>query len=160
MFGGSRHRGRQSQVMARPVAPAPPQSSRTTGTRLRPRVLIADDHDDTREMYAWCMRAAGWIVAEATDGLEALTVAAAFAPHAIVMDLHLPNVHGLDAIRKLRADDACKGIPIIACTGIPRRDMEIEALAAGCDAFVRKPFSPEEMCDLLEEIALPRCRTA
>src|SRR5258708_30085721 len=81
-----------------PAHRGPPGS----GTRLRPRVLLVDDDEDTREMYAWCMRAAGWIVETAADGADALLLAPVFEPDVIVMDLHLPTVDGIEATRRLK----------------------------------------------------------
>jgi CheY-like chemotaxis protein len=110
-------------------------------------------------MYAWCMRAAGWAVAEAADGFEALTVAATFEPDAVVMDLYLPVLGGVDAIRRLRSEMADRDLTIVACSGVPRADLQDEALDAGCDAFVAKPCLPDDMCDLLEELVLARARS-
>jgi CheY-like chemotaxis protein len=121
-----------------------------TGTRRRPRVLIVDDHDDTRAMYAWRMRAAGWLVAEAADGLEALSTAATFQPNAIVMDLCLPIVGGVDAIERLKADPQTMGIPVVACTGVS--EFEPAARAAGCDVFVAKPCMPDLLCAILDDL--------
>lgn len=87
-----------------------------TGTRRRPRVMIVDDDDDTRELYAWAMRAAGWLVETVPDGKTAILQAASFAPDVIVMDLHLPVLDGYEATRRLRADDATHDIPVVVCT--------------------------------------------
>ena len=123
-----------------------------TGIRARPRVLIADDDEDTRELYAWCMRAAGWYVEEATNGAHALLIAQVPEPDVIVMDLHMPVLGGLDAIRRLKRDAVTKHVPVIACTAIDRLSIEIEAWSAGCDEFVAKPCEPEALRDLLEEM--------
>jgi two-component system cell cycle response regulator DivK len=107
-------------------------------------------------MYAWCMRAAGWTVAEVADGFEALTAANEFDPHAIVMDLHLPVIDGVEAIRRLKSDAHTMHIPIVACTGIRRSHAEDEARAAGCDEFIRKPCMPDELCEVLESLVAGR----
>jgi CheY-like chemotaxis protein len=146
------------------VASIPPRRSQglgpgglpDTGARARPCVLIVDDHDDTREMYAWCLRAAGWFVVGVADGAEALVAAPALAPDVIVMDLRLPVVGGLEAIRRLKDDDYTKDVPIVACTALSRSAAEIEARAAGCDMFVPKPCEPEALRDLLEALVAGR----
>jgi two-component system cell cycle response regulator DivK len=102
-------------------------------------------------MYAWCMRASGWNVAAVIDGEAALEAASTFEPDAIVMDLHLPVLDGIDAIRCLRGDARTARIPIVACTGIGRAH-EAEARAAGCDEFVAKPCPPDDLCALLERL--------
>ncbi|MGH7434821.1 MAG: response regulator transcription factor [Polyangiaceae bacterium] len=68
-------------------------------TRTRRCVLIVDDDADTREMYAWCMLAAGWLVTHAANGEDAVLVATAVQPHAIVMDLRLPVLGGFESHR-------------------------------------------------------------
>ena len=67
-----------------------------------PLVLVVEDYDDAREMYAAYLRLDGFRVEEAGDGVEALRLAAALAPDAIVMDLSLPVVDGFETIRRLR----------------------------------------------------------
>jgi DNA-binding response OmpR family regulator len=115
-------------------------------------VLIVDDHKETREMYAWCMRAAGWVVEEAGDGEPTLSIAATFKPHVIVIDLQLPVLDGLETTRRLRRDPATDGITIVACTGMDPVKGESLARDAGCDEFVTKPCSPENLRALLEDL--------
>jgi two-component system, cell cycle response regulator DivK len=129
-----------------------PQRLPDTGVTARPCVLIVDDHEDTREMYAWCMRAAGWFVEAVKDGAEALVFAPGLGPDVIVMDLRLPVVGGLDAIRRLKSDEDTRDILIVACTGFDRGTSETEAWAAGCDEFIAKPCEPEVLRDLLEAL--------
>jgi CheY-like chemotaxis protein len=121
-----------------------------TGIRARFRVLIVDDDEDTRELFAWCMRAAGWVVEVAKNGAQALLVALVPQPDVIVMDLHMPVLGGLDAIRRLKRDEATKHVPVVACTALDQRSSEMEARAAGCDEFLAKPCEPEALRDLLE----------
>src|SRR5580700_4853536 len=64
--------------------------SPSSGLGSRPRVLVVEDSESTREMYAWSMRAAGWLVEEADNGHAALLAAVVFHPDVIVMDLRLP----------------------------------------------------------------------
>ena len=115
-------------------------------------MLIVDDHEETREMYAWCLRASGWVVEEASAGDEALLLAGQFEPDAIVMDLRLPVLGGLEAIRRLKRDEGVKHIPILACTGFDPLRAESTARDAGCDAFVSKPCEPEKLRILLESL--------
>jgi CheY-like chemotaxis protein len=126
--------------------------SRTSATAVGPRhrVLIVDDDADTRELYGWCMKAGGWLVHAVRNGAEALLAAPEFEPDVIVMDLRLPVLGGLDAIRHLKSDEATKQIPIVACTAFDRRSSEIEARDAGCDEFFPKPCEPEHLRKLLE----------
>jgi CheY-like chemotaxis protein len=119
-------------------------------------VLVVDDDEDSRDLYAWCMKAAGWLVQAVEDGAEALLAATTFEPDVIVMDLRLPILGGLDAIRLLKGHEATKHIPVVACTAFDRRSSEVEAKMAGCDEFVPKPCEPEALRDLLETMVTSR----
>lgn len=129
-----------------------------TSPRRRPRVLIVEDEDDARELYLWCMRAAGWMAAGAVDGAEAITRAIEFEPDAIVMDLHLPIVDGLEAVRCLKQDERTKHIVIVACTAFGRAGGPAEdaARAAGCDDFVAKPCEPDALRGVIEALVAGR----
>lgn len=107
-------------------------------------------------MLAWCMRAHGWVVETARNGADALLVASALEPDVIVMDLDLPVVDGLEAIRRLKGDEDTKHIPVVACTGLPRASSETHAVAAGCDGFVAKPCEPEVLRQVLERMVSGR----
>jgi CheY-like chemotaxis protein len=115
-------------------------------------VLIVDDDEDTRDLYAWCMMASGWFVHAVSNGAEALLSAPVVQPDVIVMDLHMPILGGLDAIRLMKRHDATKHVPIVACSAFDRRSNEIEAKVAGCEEFVPKPCEPEALRNLLEVI--------
>jgi two-component system cell cycle response regulator DivK len=115
-----------------------------------------EDDEDTRELYAWCLRAAGWLVEAVPNGEEALFVAPDFAPDVIVMDLRLPLIGGLEAARRLNADPRTAHIPIVAVSSIDQRQGEALATEAGCEAFVAKPCLPEELRALLESLVTGR----
>jgi CheY-like chemotaxis protein len=98
------------------------------------------------------MRAAGWVVEAVANGEEALFLTPAFEPDVIVMDLRLPVVDGLQATRRLKANEATGHIPIVACSGIDWTRAEALARQAGCDAFVAKPCLPEDLRTLVEDL--------
>ncbi len=143
------------KIARRREGPAP-RRQRIAGVRLRPCVLIVEDDEDARELLGWCMRAAGWIVTGAADAESALLVAAGLAPDAIVMDLGLPGITGLDAIRRLKDDEYTKGVPVVVCTALSPAQAEPRAWEAGCDAFVAKPCEPEDVRWLLERMVAHR----
>jgi len=103
-------------------------------------------------MYAWCMRAAGWIVETATKGDDALLVASTFEPDVIVIDVRLPTVDGIEATRWLKASDVMKEIPVVACSGVGLARADTLARQAGCEEFVAKSCSPEELRAILEHL--------
>jgi CheY-like chemotaxis protein len=111
----------------------------------RPRILLVDDFPDNREMYALYLEYAGFEVAEAATGYEALTQAFAQIPDLIVMDLSLPGLDGWEATRRLKSDPRTSQIPVLALTGHALDGYSQGARDAGCDAFVTKPCLPEEL---------------
>jgi DNA-binding response OmpR family regulator len=111
-----------------------------SGTRPRgPLVLIVEDEDSIREMYAAELAAAGFMVLEASDGASAIEKALQFGPHAIVLDLMLPGIDGFKVARKLRSEDTTQSVAVVALTALASKKFEDLALAAGCDAFLSKP---------------------
>jgi eukaryotic-like serine/threonine-protein kinase len=129
---------------------AVPRDRHTVHVR-RPRVLFVEDDDDTRDLYAWCMRAAGWEVDCIARGLEAVAVAATFQPDVVVMDLHMPVVSGIEAARRLKDDPRTAHIPVVACTAFGRR-REAEQRAGGFRFVVPKPCEPEDLRVILESL--------
>jgi two-component system, cell cycle response regulator DivK len=83
----------------------------------RPLALVIDDDDDTREVCAEVLRLEGFTVEGASDGQEALQKAVELLPDIIITDLSMPIMDGWETIRRLRADERTRRIPIIACTG-------------------------------------------
>ena len=110
-----------------------------------PLILVVDDYQDAREMYAEYLRFSGFRVAEARNGNEAVTQAFALKPDLILMDLSLPGMDGWEATRVLKADDRTKQIPVVALTGHALAGASEGARKAGCDSFVTKPCLPDDL---------------
>jgi len=110
-----------------------------------PLILVVDDYQDAREMYAEYLQYSGFRVAEAKNGNEAVTQARALKPDLILMDLSLPGMDGWEATRVLKADEETKHIPIVALTGHALAGHAEGARQAGCDAFVTKPCLPDAL---------------
>jgi two-component system cell cycle response regulator DivK len=115
-------------------------------------VLIAEDNESTREVLAWCMRVAGWDAEEVANGLEALTVAPWFEPDAIIMDLDMPLVDGVAAMRGLRSDPRTAAVPVIAYTAHVQDHDVAELKGAGFGAVIPKPCDPEDIRALIENM--------
>ena len=110
-----------------------------------PLILVVDDYDDAREMYAEYLVFCGFRIAEARNGNEALEQAFALKPDLILMDLSLPGMDGWEATRQLKADDRTKNIPVVALTGHALAGASEGAKRAGCDSFVTKPCLPDDL---------------
>jgi CheY-like chemotaxis protein len=135
----------------------------TTKRAAAPLVLLVDDFQDNREMYAEFLRFAGLRVEEASNGLEALDKTLALLPDLVVMDLSLPGIDGWEATRRLKADGRTRHIPVLALTGHALAGYSEGARDAGCDAFVTKPCLPEELLAEIKRVidgrGRPRSRT-
>jgi len=110
-----------------------------------PLVLVVEDYQDAREMYAAYLQFSGYRVAEATNGIEAIEQATALLPDIILMDLALPKMDGWEATRRLKLDEKTRHIPIVALTGHALAGHAEGARQAGCDSFVTKPCLPDAL---------------
>jgi CheY-like chemotaxis protein len=120
-----------------------------------PLVLVVDDFQDNREMYAEYLLYSGFRVIEARNGQEAIEQAFSRHPDVIVMDLSLPVMDGWEATRRLKADGRTKAIPVIALTGHALHGHSKGAFDAGCDAFVAKPCLPDQLVVEIRRMLAP-----
>jgi two-component system cell cycle response regulator DivK len=109
---------------------------------VRKRILVVEDQEDNRRILRDLLTNAGYEIVQAEDGEEALKIAAAERPNLILMDIQLPVMDGYEATRRLKADPILRVIPIIVITSYALSGDEHKARAAGCDAYVTKPYSP------------------
>jgi two-component system OmpR family response regulator len=107
------------------------------------RVLVVDDEPSLTDLLSMALRYEGWDIKTAGDGAEALRTAREFRPDAVVLDIMLPDIDGLELLRKLRADTA--DIPVLFLTAKDDVSDRIAGLTAGGDDYVTKPFSLEEV---------------
>jgi two-component system OmpR family response regulator len=107
------------------------------------RVLVVDDEPSLAELLSSVLRYEGWDVRTAADGLSAVRVAREFRPHAVVLDVMLPDLDGLEVLRRLRQDQ-----PRVCVLFLTARDAvedRVAGITAGGDDYVTKPFSIEEV---------------
>lgn len=121
-------------------------------TRTQPLVLVVEDYQDAREMYAAYLTFSGFDVEEATNGVEAIEKAVALNPDIVLMDLALPQMDGWEATRRLKTDERTRHIPIVALTGHALAGHAEGARQAGCDAFVTKPCLPDALVAEIKRI--------
>jgi two-component system, cell cycle response regulator DivK len=113
--------------------------------RDRQLVLVVEDYQDAREMYAAYLHFSGFDVAEAANGVEAVEKTTELLPDIVLMDLALPRMDGWEATRRLKADPRTRHIPVVALTGHALAGHADGAREAGCDAFVTKPCLPDAL---------------
>jgi CheY-like chemotaxis protein len=112
-------------------------------------VLLVDDSRDIREMWRMWLTFWGFSVEEAANGAEAVAKARRERPDLILMDLWMPVLDGIQATRQIKADPRTAQVPVLAVSAQVFSPAAEDALAAGCDTFLPKPVSPDE---LLEQI--------
>ena len=128
------------------------QYLRRTRTSAKPTVVIAEDHDDTREMLGMLYKTWGCRVVEARNGLEAVEAASREHPALILMDGSLPYLDGLGATRHIRQNRLLRDIKIIALNGWGTASYTAEALAAGSDDCLVKPLDLQRLWTQLNDV--------
>lgn len=114
-------------------------------------ILIADDHDDNRELLQLLLVGAGYDVREAKDGSECVAIARDERPDLIVIDLSMPVLDGWGVFKELRADEGTQTIPCMAVTA--HADLtRNQAMATGFSAYVSKPFSVEILLKTVADV--------
>jgi two-component system, cell cycle response regulator DivK len=116
------------------------------------RILVVEDHEDNRRILRDLLTGVGYELIEAVTGSEGVSMAMAGRPDLILMDIQLPEIDGYEVARLIKAVPALSPIPIIAVTSFALCGDEEKALAAGCAAYVTKPFSPRQLLAKIREL--------
>ena len=124
---------------------------------MKSKILVVDDEPDALELISYNLKAAGFDVATAADGDEALKKARNAQPALIILDVMLPEVDGLEVCKTLRREPATATVPIIMLTAKAAEIDRVLGLELGADDYVTKPFSPREL--ILRVKALLRRRS-
>lgn len=122
------------------------------------RVLIVEDHDDTRLMLRTMLEWRGVSVVEAADGEAAVSMAETCCPDLILMDGSLPSFDGLTATRRIRQLDGARQVPIIFISGHAMPAAQAAAFDAGCDGYLVKPIDFAEWDRVLERYLSQRAQ--
>jgi two-component system OmpR family response regulator len=136
-------------------APAQTRTRNQAGELKRPdgtppRVLVVDDEPTLTDLLSMALRYEGWEVRTAADGASAVRAAREFRPDAVVLDMMLPDIGGLEVLRRLRAD--ATDVPVLFLTAMDATEDRIAGLTAGGDDYVTKPFSLEELVARLRNL--------
>jgi two-component system OmpR family response regulator len=122
-------------------APTAPSLTRPDGTPLR--VLVVDDEVNIAELISMALRYEGWQVSTAHTGTSAVSTAKEVQPDAVVLDMMLPDIDGLEVLRRMRT--TLPDVPVVFLTARDAVEDRIAGLTAGGDDYVTKPFSLEEL---------------
>jgi len=132
------------EAALRAPAPAPELQERYHGDDPS-LVLLAEDDEDILALVSLRLERAGYRVARARNGREAVELARELRPALAVFDVSMPLMTGVDAIRTLRGEPATAGLPIILLTACDSESEISAGTAAGANAYITKPFSPQDL---------------
>ena len=124
-----------------PVQPAQPRLTRPDGSPLR--VLVVDDEPNLAELLTSALRYEGWDISTALTGQSAVKLAREVSPDVIVLDVMLPDIDGLQVLRRIRQHQPA--VPVLFLTARDSVEDRVAGLTAGGDDYVTKPFSLEEV---------------
>jgi CheY-like chemotaxis protein len=116
------------------------------------KILIIEDHADMRELLAWQIELMGFMPIAAKLGKEGIEMALAEKPQLIIMDIMMPGMDGWDAARAIRAHPDTKNIPILAATALFRDSDLKNCTEAGCNGYIVKPFTFQELQGKIQEL--------
>ena len=116
-------------------------------------ILTIDDSPSIRQMVAMTLSGAGYRVLEAANGLEGYNQATANACNAVVVDLNMPVMNGLDFLRKFRSHPSGKGVPVVLLTTESDEGLKRQAREAGATGWIMKPFNPPQLLSVIAKVA-------
>ena len=114
------------------------------------RILVVEDNPTNMKLAVMLLAKVGHSVISAADAEVGLALARSERPDLILMDIQLPGMDGLAATALLKADEATRGIPVIALTALAMKGDEERIRAAGCDGYVAKPLAYKEFLAVIE----------
>lgn len=121
------------------------------------RILIVEDNPLSMKLFNDLLEAQGHETLIARTGLRGLELALSGRPDLILMDVQLPDISGLEVIRRLKSDPGTREIPVIAMTASAIPGVARQAAASGCDGFLEKPINVDEFLRTIEQhLVAPR----
>jgi two-component system cell cycle response regulator DivK len=109
------------------------------------KILVAEDNEKNMKLCRDVLRATGYRTLEATTGRRAVELALEHGPDLVLMDIQLPDIDGIEALRRLRADESTASIPVLAFTAQAMAGDRERFLASGFDGYVSKPVNIAEL---------------
>ncbi|NLK14786.1 MAG: response regulator [Bacteroidales bacterium] len=116
------------------------------------KILIVDDSESIREVVSFTLENAGHEVVKAVDGQDALKYLDGQKYDLIITDLHMPNLNGIELIKKVRTIEEYKFIPILFLTTESQTAKKMEARDAGATGWIVKPFVPEKLLEAIKKV--------
>ncbi|MEW6036962.1 MAG: response regulator [Pseudomonadota bacterium] len=120
------------------------------------KILLVEDNEMNRDMLSRRLLRRGYELLIAVDGAEGVAMAQAEMPDVVLMDMSLPVMDGWEATRKLKGEEATRGIPVIALTAHAMSGDRDKAIEAGCDDYDTKPVEFDRLLAKIEALLAPR----
>ncbi|MGZ5212435.1 MAG: response regulator transcription factor [Actinomycetota bacterium] len=113
------------------------------------RVLVVDDDPDVRRLCGINLIWDGHEIIEAAGGAEGLELISSEAPDAVLLDVMMPNIDGIEALRRIRQSEESMDMPVVLISARVGIEDQIEGWAAGADGYITKPFTPSDLTSAL-----------
>lgn len=113
--------------------------------------LIIEDNDNNLELIRFILERAGYKTRFAMTGLEGVQQALSIPPDFVILDIQLPDINGLEVLKRIRASKIGKDIPIIAMTSYAMSGDREKLIAAGCTSYIEKPIDPMLVIGQIEQ---------
>lgn len=119
-----------------------------------PKILIAEDERDIRDLITFTLRFAGYEVIPTANGEEAYLTALQLdeKPDLILLDVRMPRMTGYEACQQLKAEESTKGIPVVFLSAKGQESEVITGLEAGAEEYILKPFAPDQLTERIRAI--------
>ncbi len=119
-------------------------------------ILIVDDSSALREMVSGLLMKAGMTILEAKDGAEAQKKMAANTPDLVVLDIVMPNMNGYELCRWIKSNPSTQDVPVVICSSKSEEFDRYWGMKQGADAYIAKPFRPDEMVETVKQLLRSR----
>ncbi len=115
-------------------------------------ILVVDDLDEGRSLISHWLKMRGYRAVEAVDGQQAIAMALREQPSLILMDMSMPRLDGFSAMRRIRAHEQLRDVPIVAMSAHDMEEIQSAAISAGCTEFMPKPIDPDKLENVLSRL--------
>jgi two-component system chemotaxis response regulator CheY len=131
---------------------AVPPDLKKAGAKMAKTILAVDDSSSLRQMVAFSLKAAGYLVVEAVDGQDGLEKAKQQTVDLVLTDQNMPRMDGLSLIKLLRGLPAYQKVPILMLTTESSDEMKTKGRAAGANGWLVKPFDPQRLIEVVKKV--------
>ncbi|MDX1294623.1 MAG: response regulator [Sulfurimonadaceae bacterium] len=116
------------------------------------RVLIVEDNENNMELISFILEANDYETIQAVDGLSGVEMALTQNPDFVILDIQLPDIDGLEVLKRIRASEEGSTVPVIAMTSYAMAGDRERLLEAGCNGYIEKPIDPERVIAQIEAV--------